>query len=131
VSSLTTATGLTLLTIATASATMNAVYAQLGSVSPVTGVKATYAVSIVPGAALKSNLIHYYPPAIAVPIGTTVAWFDNDPEEPHTVTSGLVGAPNSGALFNSCVMQALNGYLFSIHSTVQVILYTIARYIHS
>ena len=69
-------------------------------------------VVIVPGAAQKSNLIHYYPPRIAVPVGTTVAWFNNDPEQPHTVTSGSFGAPDSGVLFNSGVMPALNGVPF-------------------
>jgi hypothetical protein len=60
------------------------VYGQAGS-----AIKATNAVSIVPGAAQRTNPIHYYPPVIAVPIGTTVAWLNNDPEQPHTVTSGL------------------------------------------
>jgi plastocyanin len=75
-------------------------------------IKATYAVSIVPGAAQKSSLIHYYPPAIAVPVGTTVAWFNNDPEQPHTVTSGLPGASDSGAIFNSGIMPATANSFF-------------------
>jgi hypothetical protein len=92
-------------------------------------IAATYAVSIVPGAAQKSNLIHYYPPAIAVPIGTTVAWFNNDQEQPPTVTSGLPGASDSGALFNSGVMPA-TANSFNIHSTKQSILHIIVRCIH-
>ncbi|HET7149438.1 MAG TPA: hypothetical protein VFI73_13185 [Candidatus Nitrosopolaris sp.] len=98
---------LTLLT--TATPTMNA-YGQTGSA--VQNTKATYAVEIVPGAGQKSGLLHYYPPAIAVPVGTTIAWFNNDPEQPHTVTSGLRGASDSGGLFNSGVMPALNGLPF-------------------
>lgn len=86
------------------------VYGQVGTGTQ--NIKATYAVAIVPGASQNTNLIHYYPPRIAVPIGTTVAWFNNDPEQPHTVTSGLVGAADSGALFNSGVMPALNGVPF-------------------
>jgi plastocyanin len=53
---------------------------------------ATYAVSIIPGAAQRSSLVHYYPPAIAVPVGITIAWFNNDPGQPHTVTSGIMPA---------------------------------------
>lgn len=99
--------GLALLSVATR--TTN-VYGQAGAA--IQNIKATYAVSIVPGAAQRTNLIHYYPPAIAVPVGTTVAWFNNDPEQPHTVTSGLPGASNSGALFNSGIMPSLNGVPF-------------------
>ena len=40
------------------------VYGQAGSA--VQNTKATYAVSIVPGAAQRTNPIHYYPPVIAV-----------------------------------------------------------------
>ena len=60
------------------SGTINA-YGQTGSMATLQNIGAQYAVSIVPGAAQKTNLIHYYPPLIAVPIGTTVAWFNNDP----------------------------------------------------
>jgi plastocyanin len=67
-------------------------------------IQATYAVSIIPGAALRSSLTHYYPPAIAVPAGTTVAWFNNDLEQRHTVTSDLPGSSGSGRLFNSDIM---------------------------
>ena len=35
-------------------------------------IDATYAVSIVPGAAQKENIYHYYPPQIAVTTNTTV-----------------------------------------------------------
>jgi len=102
------ASALTLLT--TGSSATIKVYGQAGA--GVQNIKATYAIEIVPGAAQKSNLIHYYPPAIAVPVGTTVAWFNNDPEQPHTVTSGSPGASDSGALFNSGVMPPTAGSFF-------------------
>jgi plastocyanin len=73
---------------------------------------ATYAVSIIPGAAQRSSLVHYYPPAIAVPVGITIAWFNNDPGQPHTVTSGLPGSPGSGNLFNSGIMPATANSFF-------------------
>jgi plastocyanin len=66
----------------------------------------TYAVSIVPGASQRESAFHYYPPAIAVPVGTKVAWFNNDPDQPHTVTSRLPGASDAGSMFNSGVMLA-------------------------
>jgi plastocyanin len=90
---------------------MNA-YAQTGSMATLQNIGAQYAVSVVPGASQKTNLIHYYPPLIAVPIGTTVAWFNNDPGQPHTVTSGLPNASNSGAVFNSGIMPSTANSFF-------------------
>lgn len=58
-----TSCALTLLT--TGSSATIKIYGQAGT--GVQNIKATYAIEIVPGAAQKSNLIHYYPPAIAVP----------------------------------------------------------------
>jgi plastocyanin len=110
-----TAAALTILGGTTASSRdsgpMNA-YGQTGSMATLQNIGAQYAVSIVPGASQKTNLIHYYPPLIAVPIGTTVAWFNNDPGQPHTVTSGLLNAPNSGAVFNSGIMPSTANSFF-------------------
>jgi plastocyanin len=58
--------------ISTGFITIANVSAQLGSMY------STYAVSIIPGAAQRESAFHYYPPAIAVPVGTNVAWFNND-----------------------------------------------------
>lgn len=73
---------------------------------------AIYAISIVPGAAQRDNTLHYYPPVIAVPIDTTVAWFNNDVGQPHTVTSGALDDPNSGSIFNSGIMPATANSFF-------------------
>ena len=63
---------------------------------------ATYISRIPPGAAFEGNLFHYYPEDIAVPAGTTVAWFNDDPGQLHTVTSGTPDdEANSGRVFNS------------------------------
>ena len=105
------------------------VYGQTGSMATLQNIGATYAISIVPGAAQKTNLIHYYPPSIAVPAGTTIAWFNNDVEQPHTVTSGLPSASDSGKVFNSGIMPAAANS-FNIHSTTRVISYIIVRYTH-
>jgi plastocyanin len=102
---------LTLLMKTTTTTKMD-VYGQTGSMATLQNIGATYAISIVPGAAQKSNLIHYYPPSIAVPAGTTIAWFNNDAEQPHTVTSGLPSASDSGKVFNSGIMPAAANSFF-------------------
>ena len=66
-------------------------------------VSPTYISRIPPGAAFEGNLFHYYPEEIAIPAGTTVAWFNDDPGQLHTVTSGRPGDDDadSGSVFNS------------------------------
>jgi plastocyanin len=87
--------------------TIASVSAQLGSMFSINPAEwPTYAVSIVPGASQPTSAFHYYPPAIAVPTDTRVAWFNNDPGQPHTVTSGLPNASDAGDMFNSGVMPA-------------------------
>jgi len=87
-------------------------FAQQGSMATLQNIDATYAVSIVPGAAQKETIYHYYPPHIAVPIGTTVGWFNNDFGQPHTVTSGQPGAADKGSVFNSGIMPATANSFF-------------------
>ena len=65
----------------------------------------TYIIDITTGSGINYKFQHFYPPDIAIPIGTTVEWYDDDPEQIHTVTSGAPGAPGSGKLFNSGIMQ--------------------------
>jgi len=85
---------------------------QPGSMATLQNIPATYAVSIVPGAAQRDSPYHYFPPAIAVPIHSTVAWFNNDFGQPHTVTSGVPGGPDVGAMFNSGLMPATANSFF-------------------
>ena len=92
--------------------TTTSIRAQTGSMATLQNVDATFAVSIVPGAAQRDSPYHYFPPAIAVPTGTTVAWFNNDPGQPHTVTSGNPGSSDSGSLFNSGIMPATANSFF-------------------
>ncbi|HZD35676.1 MAG TPA: hypothetical protein VE130_10760 [Nitrososphaeraceae archaeon] len=80
--------------------------AQTGSMATLQNIPATYAVSIIPGAAQPESPYHYFPPAIAIPVHTTVAWFNNDFGQPHTVTSGVPEDPNAGTMFNSGLMPA-------------------------
>jgi plastocyanin len=63
----------------------------------------TYMIDITTGSGINYKFQHFYPPDIAIPIGTTVEWFDDDPEQIHTVTSGAPGSSNP--LFNSGIMQ--------------------------
>ena len=82
------------------------IFAQTGSMGNVPKENPDYAVNIVPGASLKETPFHYYPPKIAIPIDTTVAWLNLDVGQPHTVTSGQPGAADKGVVFNSGVMPA-------------------------
>ena len=91
--------------------TMNAV-GQIGSMATLQNIDATYAISIIPGAAQRESAYHYYPPAVAVPTDTTVAWFNNDFGQPHTVTSGSPNASDIGTVFNSGVMPATANSFF-------------------
>ena len=92
--------------------TANVVIAQIGSMATLQNIDATYAVSIIPGAAQRESAYHYYPPAIAVPTDTTVAWFNNDFGQPHTVTSGSPNASDIGTVFNSGIMPATANSFF-------------------
>lgn len=58
----------------------------------------TYVVRTSPGAQ-EASPQHYYPPNIAIPAGTTIGWLNDDPGQPHTVTS----LP-AGSIFNSGVI---------------------------
>ena len=83
----------------------NMAYAQFGdlfSFFPTHEVFPTYIVRIIPGAAFDASLFHYYPEDIAIPAGTTISWFNDDPGQPHTVTSGIPDDPSN--IFNSGVM---------------------------
>ena len=61
----------------------------------------SYVIEITTGSGGNYKFQHFYPLNIAVPIGTTVAWFNDDPESVHTATSGTPGSSDSGSLFNS------------------------------
>lgn len=87
-------------------------FAQIGSMATFQNTPTNYAVSIIPGAAQKESSYHYYPPAINVPVGTTVGWVNNDFGQPHTVTSGAPNASDSGSVFNSGIMPATANSFF-------------------
>lgn len=64
----------------------------------------SYVIRIPPGAALERLGRGYYPDSVAIPSGITVAWFNEDPGEPHTATSGSSSGPKSGEVFNSGII---------------------------
>jgi plastocyanin len=78
--------------------------AAYGQSTPDQAVRGTYVVDI-PAGAYQPSADHYRPANIAVPSGTTVIWFNDDPNQPHTVTSGTSGAPDSGNEFDSGVLS--------------------------
>ena len=82
------------------------IFGELGTVPPPTSHKVlpTYVVDITTGSGISYKFQHFYPLNIAIPVGTTVAWFNYDPEAIHTVTSGAPGSPNSGKMFNSGII---------------------------
>ncbi len=94
--------------------TYNNVFGQglTAGMSTLQNIEAKYAVSIVPGASQKDSLYHYYPPLISIPTGTTIAWYNNDYEQPHTVTSGAIGSADSGKMFNSGIMPSTANSFF-------------------
>jgi plastocyanin len=97
--------------LTTITTTINS-YAQTGTMATLQNIQATYAVSIIPGAAQRDSPYHYYPPALAIPTGTTIAWINNDMGQPHTVTSGSPSASDAGSVFNSGIMPATANSFF-------------------
>jgi plastocyanin len=87
-------------------------HAQFGSMATLQNTPATYFVSIIPGAAQRDSINHYYPPAINVPVDTTIAWVNNDYGQPHTVTSGAPNASDAGSIFNSGIMPPTTNAFF-------------------
>ena len=85
-------------------------YAQQPS-GPAPGVHPTYVVHI-PANAYKQGNLHYDPLKIAVPVGTTVQFANDDPNQVHTVTSGAPGN-SSAVLFDSGVMNEGSAFLFT------------------
>jgi plastocyanin len=73
----------------------------------------TYVIDITTGSGISYKFQHFYPLNIAIPIGTTVAWFNDDPEQIHTVTSSAAGDSNSGKLFNSGIIPYSSSFQYT------------------
>ena len=103
-----------LLTVTMIVVAPNMAYAQLGGLFPflpTSEALPTYIVRIIPGAAFEDSLFHYYPEDVSVPIGTTIAWFNDDPGQPHTVTSGTPDDPSN--IFNSGVIPYTSSFQYT------------------
>lgn len=81
----------------------------------------TYIIRIPPGAAIRESPIHYYPGNIAIPSGITVVWFNDDPGQPHTVTSGEFGSKASGDFFNSGIIPYTAGFQHTFDGTRSIL----------
>ena len=73
----------------------------------------TYKIDITTGSGLSYKFQHFYPLKITIPLDTTVAWFNSDPEQIHTVTSSSPGAANSGKLFNSGIIPYSSSFQYT------------------
>ena len=73
----------------------------------------TYVIDITTGSGISYKFQHFYPLNIAIPMGTTVAWFNGDPEQIHTVTSSAAGDSNSGKLFNSGIIPYSSSFQYT------------------
>lgn len=94
-------------------AVMSAAYAQQPS-GPIPSGQPTFVVHI-PANAYKQGNLHYDPLNIAVPIGTTVQFANDDPNQVHTVTSGTPGNATAGKLFDSGVMNEGSAFLYTFN----------------
>lgn len=83
----------------------------------------SYIIDIPAGAVSSEASIHYVPAKISIPTDTTVAWFNDDPGQVHTVTSGLPDATNSGQIFNSGFMPFGTFYQMTFNTLGDYIYY--------
>ena len=88
----------------------------------------TYVIDITTGSGTSYKFQHFYPLNIAVPVDTTVAWFNADPEQIHTVTSSDPGASNSGKLFNSGIIPYSSSFQYTFDQPVEF--HIIVKFIH-
>jgi len=82
-------------------------------VTPTHELSPTYKIDITTGSGVSYKFQHYYPLKITIPVDTTVAWFNGDPEQIHTVTSDAPGAPTSGKLFNSGIIPYSSSFQYT------------------
>jgi plastocyanin len=76
-----------------------------GQSTPDQVVHGTYVIDIPAGAYDEDAEVFYSPDPIAIPSGTTVVWFNDDPSQIHTVTSGAPADEDAGSEFGSGFMQ--------------------------
>jgi plastocyanin len=101
--------------VLTSTVYLNSAFAQIG-LAPVIAfqkVLPTYIIDIPAGAVSANKSTHFVPEKVSIPFGTTIAWFNDDPGQVHTVTSGLPNSPNAGKLFNSGVMPEGSFYQYT------------------
>lgn len=94
------------LAISSLSTTTSTSFAQLGlaPIPTTQQVIPTYVIDIPAGAVSSNASVHYVPLIVSIPTDTTIVWFNDDPGQIHTVTSGLPESQDSGQLFNSGIL---------------------------
>jgi plastocyanin len=85
----------------------------IGPLSATKAIEPTYIIDIVEGSAQKDSNLGYGPPDISIPAGTTIAWFNDDPGQPHTVTSGLSNSSDKGNEFNSGIIPYSSFFVYT------------------
>jgi plastocyanin len=107
-----------LLSILVASMTIlfsNQAWAQFG-IGPFTATESlepTYIVDIAAGSSQNGSNVGYVPSDISIPAGTTITWFNDDPGQPHTVTSGLSNSSDKGNEFNSGIIPYSSFFFYT------------------
>jgi plastocyanin len=85
----------------------------LGPFEATEAIEPTYVVDIVAGSAQKDSNLGYVPSDISIPAGTTIAWFNDDPGQSHTVTSGLSNSSDKGKDFNSGIIPYSSFFFYT------------------
>ncbi|MGI0052552.1 MAG: cupredoxin domain-containing protein, partial [Nitrososphaeraceae archaeon] len=89
---------------------------------------ATYVIDITTCSGITYKFQHFYPLDIAIPVDTTVAWFNDDPEQFHTVSSEKPGSSESGKLFNSGILPYLSSFQYTFNQPGNF--YIIVKFTH-
>lgn len=76
-----------------------------GQSTPEQVLHGTYVVDIPTGAYAQNADVFYNPGNIAIPSGTTVVWFNDDPNQIHTVSSGRPDDEDLRTIFDSGVLS--------------------------
>ncbi len=79
--------------------------------SSINNVKPTYLIDIIPGGENSG----YVPKDIAIPVGTTVAWVNDDRGQSHTITSGLSNSTDNGNEFNSGMLSFSAFFIYTFN----------------
>jgi len=101
----------------------NEAWGQFG-IAPFTAtntVQPTSIIDIAGGSAQNDTSLSYVHSDISIPAGTTIAWFNDNPGQPHTVTSGLSNSSDIGKEFNSGIIPYSAFFIYTLINQVYFI----------